>query len=91
PLAGTRRGRDQVADWFAALDEAEEILRFEPREFFADGNMVLVLGFEQVRVRATGRTYENHWAFVFTVREGKITQLRAYHDTAAMAAAYRPA
>jgi uncharacterized protein len=90
-LAGTRRGRDQVADWFRALDEGEEILQFEPREFLADGEKVVVLGFERVRVRATGQTYENEWAFVFAVREAKVAELRAYHDTAAMVAAYRRA
>ncbi|MGH2530877.1 MAG: nuclear transport factor 2 family protein [Thermomicrobiales bacterium] len=89
PWAGTRRGREQVADWFRVLGEAEEILEFEPRAFIAQGDKVVVLGFERVRVRATGCTYENDWAFVFTVRDGKIAGLRTYHDTAAIVAAYR--
>jgi uncharacterized protein len=42
------------------------------------------------RVNATGVTYEDDWAHVFIVENGRITKFKEYHDTAAEAAAYRP-
>src|SRR5512132_858341 len=45
---------------------------------------VVVLGHESARVPATGRTYHSDFAFVFRVRNGKLTAFRAYHDTDAM-------
>jgi ketosteroid isomerase-like protein len=43
-----------------------------------------VLGHESARVTAIGRTYHSDFAFVFRVRNGKLTAFRAYHDTDAM-------
>jgi ketosteroid isomerase-like protein len=40
-------------------------------------------------VRATGKTFDNPWALVFTVRDGLITEFRGYEDTAAVASAFR--
>lgn len=40
-------------------------------------------------VHTTGSTYEDEWAHVFTVENGKITKFTEYHDTAAEAAAHR--
>jgi uncharacterized protein len=89
PLAGMRRTREQVASWFALLDELEDVLEFEARQFIPDEDQVVVLGNERVRVRSTSRVYVNEWAMVFTVRDGRIARMRAYHDTAAMVAAYQ--
>jgi uncharacterized protein len=89
PWAGLRRGRGQVGQFFRALDDAEEVQQFEPQEFIAQGDRVVVLGHERCRIKSTGRSYDNHWAMVFTLRDGKVATFRAYHDTAAMIAAFR--
>src|SRR5947209_7156499 len=36
--AGTRRGRDAVAQFFKVLGESAEFERFEPREYIAQGD-----------------------------------------------------
>src|SRR3954449_6968780 len=64
--AGTRRGRDQVADVFKILEETSEFEQFEAQEFIAQGDRVVVLGHERQRVKATGRVAENDFAMVFT-------------------------
>jgi uncharacterized protein len=89
PWAGLRSGRDGVARFFRVLDDTEEIEQFEPQEFIAQGDRVVVLGHERCRIKSTGRNYDNQWAMVFTLREGKVAGFRAYHDTAAIAAAFR--
>lgn len=65
-----------------------EIQRFEPREFIAQGDQVVVLGEERMRIKATGRIAENRWVMVFALRDGRIVRFREFDDTAAVAAAF---
>jgi ketosteroid isomerase-like protein len=89
PFSGTRRGRDGVGQFFAALAEHQDALQFEPREFVAQGDRLVVLGHYAWKVKRTGRTFEAPFAHVFTVREGKVTAFQEFMDTARAAAAYR--
>ena len=91
PLYRERHGREQVAEFFAELDAAEEVVTFEPREFIAQGDRVVVLGRYRFSVRETARQYESEWAHVFTVRDGKIATFQEYMDTAALRAAFQQA
>ena len=84
PLAGTYRGLARVAGFFQKVSEMVEISFFEPREFVAEGDRVLVVGFSRGRVKATNRTFENNWVMAFTVRNGKVTNAREYIDTLAL-------
>jgi ketosteroid isomerase-like protein len=88
PLAGTYRGRDGVATFFQKLAADTEILDFQPREFVADGERVLVVGWERAKVKATNRIVELDWIMSFTVRNGKVAKFREYTDTKALADAY---
>jgi ketosteroid isomerase-like protein len=90
PLAGTYRERNEVAMFFQKLALDADILEFEPREFVADGDRVLVVGWERAKVKATNRIYEADWIMAFTVLNGKIAEFREYTDTQAVAAAYEP-
>ena len=58
PFAGTRRGREGVAEFFSLVGENIEFQDFEPREFIAQGDTVVVLGFERSLVKPTMRTFE---------------------------------
>ncbi|MBV9890977.1 MAG: nuclear transport factor 2 family protein, partial [Rhizobacter sp.] len=53
PFAGTFKGPDRVARFFAALVEHSDALTFEPRHFVGSEDRVVVLGSERFRVRAT--------------------------------------
>jgi len=89
PTAGTRRGRDQVAQFFEAVDQVYEVQRFEPKEFIAQGDQVVVLGSDTAKIKATGKVVTEEWAHVFTIRNGKIAAFREYIDTAAVVAELR--
>jgi uncharacterized protein len=91
PLAGTHRGRAGVVDLFQKFSEMLEISLSEPREFVAQGDRVLVAGFSKGRVKATNRTFEDHWVFDLTVRNGKVTNIREYIDTLALARGFEVA
>lgn len=89
PWAGAFRGHDGARAYFAAIAGEADFDLFEPQTFVADGDNVIVLGFERVRSRRTGRAYENHWVHAFTLADGKIVRFREYADTATVAAAFR--
>jgi ketosteroid isomerase-like protein len=91
PTAGTRRGRQQVAEFFRAINEAFEIQQFEPKTFVAQGDRVVVLGEDTARVKATGKVLNESWAHAFVVRNGKVVSFQEYIDTAATVAEIRAA
>ena len=87
PLAGTHRGHAGVADLLQKASEMAEISYPKPPEFVAQGDRVLVVGFAKGRIKATNRTFEDHFVFAITVRNGKLTNIREYIDTQALARA----
>lgn len=89
PLAGTYRGPGEVASFFQKVGENFEFSRFEPQEFVAQGDRVVVLGHYTATVRSTGRELDSDWAMAFTLSDGKVSRFQEYNDTAAVAAAFQ--
>ena len=83
PWAGTFRGREGVRRWMETLDEHMEYERFEPVEFFADGDTVIEIVFAGGRARATGRSFQSEVVRIWTFREGKAMRVRSFYDTGA--------
>ncbi len=88
PYAGLRQGRDGAAEFFRLLGESDDVALFEPRRFLADGNLVVVLGRYEARVKSTGKVAKTDWVHVFEFRDGKVSSWREYLDGAAYAQAY---
>ncbi|MHC8285570.1 nuclear transport factor 2 family protein [Pseudomonas sp. XS1P51] len=86
PLAGTHRGHAGLADVLQKAS-AELETSMEPPEFVAQGDRVMVVGFATGKVKATNRTFEDYFVFAITVRNGKLTNIREYVDTQALARA----
>jgi uncharacterized protein len=86
PLAGTHRGHAGLADLLQSASKSIETST-EPREFVAQGDRVLVVGFAKGKIKATNKTFEDHFVFAITVRGGKLTNIREYIDTQALARA----
>ena len=89
PFAGKRTGTSSIAEFFSQLVEAEDLTRFEPLEFIAEGDKVVVLGESQATVRSTGKTYETDWVHVFHLRDGKVKEFTEFFDNAAAARAFQ--
>ena len=87
PLAGTHRGHAGLENLLEKVNERVETSFPEPPEFIAQGDRVLVVGFARGRIIATNKTFEDHWVFAITVRNGKLTKVREYIDTLALARA----
>lgn len=90
PFSGIYHGKQEVLHYFGMLAQAQEAMKFEPMEFIAEGDKVVVCGESKWMVRATGRSYANPWVHVFTIRDGKVARFQQFNDTAAAEKAYRP-
>jgi len=91
PFAGRWQGRQQVGQFFSKLAETQDIVEFEPEEFIAQGDKVVVLGRFSMRVKSTGKDSFSDWAHIWTIKDGEITLFREYVDTAAVMKAHIPA
>ena len=89
PFSGKRQGRGAVGEFFSTLASLMDAHSFEPREFIAESDKVVVLGHYVWQVKANGRTFEGDFAHVFTVRNGQIVAFHEYMDSAALAKAFR--
>ena len=58
PWAGSRSGRQGLAEFFAGVSETLEYERLEPHQFIAQDDSVAVVLSERTRVRATGVLFE---------------------------------
>ena len=85
PLAGTYRGHAGLEDLLQKSEMLETST--EPHEFVAQGDRVLVVSFATGKIKTTNRTFEDHWVFDIAVRNGKLTNIREYVDTQALARA----
>jgi uncharacterized protein len=89
PWSGEGRGHGHISRFFQALGTTANLTIFEPRRFMADGDQVVVIGYEEGHVRQTGKPWKAHFTHVFTLASGKITQHREYVDTHAIGEAFR--
>ena len=87
PLAGTHRGHAGLENLLQKASETVETSYPEPPEFIAQRDRVLVVGFATGKIKATNRTFEDHWVFDIAVRNGKVSKIREYIDTQALARA----
>lgn len=83
PFAGRYHGKAEIAQFFHKLEQAVMPVRFEPKQFIAEGDMVVVTGEASWLARQTGLAYDSPWVHVFTLRDGKVERFQSYYDTAA--------
>jgi ketosteroid isomerase-like protein len=86
PLAGTHRGHAGLMDLLQKTSELETSWPGPP-EYVAQGDRVLVIGRAAGKIKATNKTFVDDWVFAITVRNGKLTNIREYVDTQALARA----
>ena len=87
PLAGTHRGHAGLANVLQKANETVETSYPEPLEFVAQGDRVLVVGVATGKIKTTTKPFKDDWVFAITVRNGKLTNIREYIDTQALARA----
>lgn len=87
PFGGTHRGREAVGQFFQRLATTAEVEEFQPRQFLAQGDVVVALGHYRFRARETGQAWETDWAMVWEFRDEEVVRFQILKDSAAEVAA----
>lgn len=85
----THTGAEEWGKFFSELNEALEPEAFEAEQYIAEGDRVVALGRYRFRARATGKSFESHWAMAWTFKDGQPIDVRVFEDTEAQANALR--
>ena len=80
PYAGTKRNREELAKFFQDLGAMLNFTQFEPREYIANGDRVVALGRYAGTVRQSEHPFDNEWAMVWRIRDGKVVEFQEYSD-----------
>lgn len=89
PWYGIRRGKDEVAAFFAAFGSTMEVEEFTPVAYAANDTDVLTVVRFRVKANATGREAAMDLHHYFKFRDGKISYYRGTEDTAQTEAVLR--
>ncbi|MDE3230641.1 MAG: nuclear transport factor 2 family protein, partial [Chloroflexota bacterium] len=89
PLFGTYHGKAGAQQWLARSGEHVGFRVFEPREYLAQGDKVIVLLHAESTIKHTGRPVISDGAHVLTVRDGRLVRFVGDDNTAAIADAWR--
>lgn len=88
PLNKLYKGKAGVAEFLGTLSTTQEVLEFEPREFFSDGDRVVTLGHFRFKVVETGNEWASDFAMAYTVTDELISHWRGIFDMTAESVAY---
>lgn len=88
PFAGKFVGKAGVQRFFDIAFSSIDVLEQTIHSFEASGDKVLVVGFEHMRVKNTGKEYKSNWIHMYTFADGKVVQFEEFIDTAALASAF---
>lgn len=69
------KGKAGVGRFFTELGGAAQFTKFEPRRFFADGDMVIVLVYAEITSKVDGNSYAINATHQFNFKNGKIAHL----------------
>jgi ethanolamine utilization protein EutQ len=82
---GELRGKQAIGDYLGGGGTMEFNPFKRPLEYFGDGDRVVIVGDEDLTVKATGVTHEAEWAWVVDVHEGLITHISEIQDISGVA------
>ncbi len=71
-FSGKIRGREALDKLIRLFSEIVEIDSYDPREYFVNGDRVVILGSKVVTIKTTGRKREMDFVYTVTLRDGEI-------------------
>ena len=89
PIGGLFSGREGVQEF---LNSHRQMFKMEVDEqlgVFAQGDKVVIHGYERARIMPADRIYDAEYVLIFTFRNGKISECMVFGDGAALLEAYR--
>ncbi len=91
PTGGLRHGIPAVREMFGLLLSTFDIADFQPTDFLAAGDKVVVLGTSREGPKGSGTLVDFRWVHVFTFRNGKVVAFEEPADVSELVAAFRRA
>jgi len=88
PFAGKFEGEAGVQRFFDTAFAQIDVLEQKIYSFEGSGDKVLVVGFEHMRVKNTGKEYQSNWIHMYTLAHGKVITFEEFIDTAALVSAF---
>ena len=88
PYAGMFHGKKGVAEFFSTLGSAVEYKAFDPKDYYADKDSVMVKGYHEAVVKSTGKTFGHDFLMHFKIKDGLIRSFFAYVDSNDQAKAF---
>lgn len=89
PTGGLRHGLQAVREFFPLLLNTFDIAEFQPHDFLAAGDKVVVLGTSREGPKGSGRLVDFRWVHVFTFRDGKIVAFEEPADVSELVMEFR--
>lgn len=90
PFCGTFNGHEGLIKFLTLVSQTIKVNSFVPKQFLGNGDTVVAIGEDTAQVISTGKSYTTHWIQVFTIKDQKIVEGRAYIDTLQIAKAFQP-
>ena len=90
PFAGKFEGKAGVSRFFEIVFEQIDVLEQNIKSYIDGGDSVVVIGYEHMRVKNTGREYKSNWIHMYTLSDGKIVAFEEFIDTAELVSAFNP-
>lgn len=88
PYAGHWAGKDKARRFFETVLANVEIHQFDPLEFIAERDKVVVFGHLRLTAKPTGGSIESDFVHVITVKDGKWTHFRDFMNSVVATAAF---
>lgn len=88
PFGGHYHGHEGIIQFFTLVGQNAEVEQYEPREFQVGGDMVIVEGWQRVKARSTGKSWETNFVHIYTFENGLVVKVREYYNTLPMAQAF---
>ena len=89
PWGGTFHGKEGVAQFFKSLGQSLEPQQFDLHEYIAQGDKVVVTGYQKGRAKPTGKPYEIEFIHVWKIDGKQFKEFRVFNDTASLVEALR--
>ena len=89
PLNNLWKGKTGITQFLNTLLTTQEVIEFEPQDFFVNEDQVVALGHFRFKVIETEREWASDFAMVFTLKEGLVTHWRPIFDYTAERIAYQ--
>jgi uncharacterized protein len=81
PFSGVLRGKEGVQEFFSAITQTLNYSSFEPIEFIAQGDNVIVLGHHTATVKNTGKQFDHDFCMHFKLQNSKIVRYFGFVDS----------